>query len=102
MKDRREKCENTRILDISSGWNECHYFLGAVLFFNLYHSLGDELFFRGFLRLYDSTHGNLSPGNCEDMERGLCHLRFAFVTGASPDAAALAERFIRELYFGGE
>ena len=102
MKALGEKCNNTRIRDISSGWDECHYYLGAVLFFDLYHSLGDHWFFRGFLRLYDSSQGNVSPGNCEGIERGLCHLRFAFVTDASPDAAALAERFIRELYFGGD
>ena len=72
------------------------------MFHNLYYSLGEELFLRGFLRLYDSSQGNVSPGNCDGMEIGLCHLRFAFVTDAPPDAAALAERFIRVLYFGEE
>ena len=94
------QCRNTSIRDVTSGWNECHYYLGAALFFNLYHSLGDGVFLRGLWRLYDAGQGNVSPGSCEGMEVGLCHLRFAFVTDAPPEAAALAERFIGELYFG--
>ena len=102
IKDLQDKCKDIRILDLTSGWNECNYFNGALMFHNLYYSLGEELFLRGFLRLYDSSQGNVSPGNCDGMEIGLCHLRFAFVTDAPPDAAALAERFIRVLYFGEE
>ena len=95
-----EECSDTSIIDVTSGWNTCHYYLGAALFFNLFHSLGEGVFLRGLWRLYDASQGNLSPGNCEDVEIGLCHLRFAFVTDAPPEAAALAERFLRELYFG--
>ena len=100
QKELAHQCRNTSIRDVTSGWNECHYYLGAALFFNLYHSLGDGVFLRGLWRLYDAGQGNLSPGSCEGMEVGLCHLRFAFVTDAPPEAAALAERFIGELYFG--
>ena len=100
QKELAHQCRNTSIRDVTSGWNECHYYIGAALFFNLYHSLGDGVFLRGLWRLYDAGQGNLSPGSCEGMEVGLCHLRFAFVTDAPPEAAALAERFIGELYFG--
>lgn len=95
-----EACSTTSIIDVASEWNECDYYLGAALFFNLFHSLGEGVFLRGLWRLYDTTQGNLSPGSCEGVEVGLCHLRFAFVTDAPPEAAALAERFLRELYFG--
>ena len=95
-----EACSTTSIIDVASEWNECDYYLGAALFFNLFHSLGEGVFLRGLWRLYDSTQGDLSPGSCEGVEIGLCHLRFAFVTDAPPEAAALAERFLRELYFG--
>ncbi|MDE2903503.1 MAG: hypothetical protein OXP73_10805 [Chloroflexota bacterium] len=95
-----EACSTTSIIDVASEWNECDYYLGAALFFNLFHSLGEGVFLRGLWRLYDTTQGNLSPGSCEGIEVGLCHLRFAFVTDAPPEAAALAERFLRELYFG--
>lgn len=95
-----EACSTTSIIDVASEWNECDYYLGAALFFNLFHSLGEGVFLRGLWRLYDTSQGNLSPGSCEGVEIGLCHLRFAFVTDAPPEAAALAERFLRELYFG--
>ena len=102
IKALQDRCKDTRILEISSGWHECHYFIGALMFHNLFWSLGEDLFLRGFWRLHDAGQGRLSPGNCDGMEIGLCHLRFAFVTDAPPDAAALAERFIRVLYFGEE
>ena len=95
----QDRCEDTRILDLSSDWHECHYFNGALMFHNLYFGLGEDLFLRGFWRLHDSGQGKVSPGNCEGMEIGLCHLIFAFMTDA-PAAADLADRFIGDLYFG--
>ncbi len=100
MRPLQKKCEDTRILDITSGWHECHYFNGALMFHNLYWGLGEDLFLRGFWRLHDSGQGRLSVGNCDGLEIGLCHLRSAFITDAPADAASLADRFIGALYFG--
>ena len=100
IKPLQDRCEDTRILELTSGWHECHYFNGALMFHNLYYGLGEDLFLRGFWRLHDSGQGRVSPGNCEGMEIGLCHLRFAFMTDAPAAAASLADRFIGELYFG--
>ena len=102
IKPLQDQCEDTRIFDLASGWHICHYFNGALMFHNLYWSLGEDVFLRGFWRLQDVGQGRLSPGDCGGMEIGLCHLRFAFVTDAPPEAAALAERFISNLYFGEE
>ena len=95
-----EKCGNDAIRDATSRRDNCDAYLGAILFTNLYHSLGEGEFLRGLRRLYDSIHGSQSPGNCEGIEDGLCHLRFAYVTDAPPDAATLVERLIRQSYFG--
>ena len=102
MQDLSDECRGTRVRNVVSDWSICHYFLGARLFFDLYHSLGEELFLRGIWRLYDSSQGRLSPGSCEGIEIGLCHIRFAFVSDAPPEAAALAERFITRWYYGDD
>ena len=98
LKDLAHKCRNTSVRDvIPQRSDECRIHFGAELFFNLYHSLGEGEFLRGLWRLYDSTHGDLSPDSCEGIEVGSCHLRFAFVTDAPPEAAALVEGFLWEL-----
>ena len=98
LKDLAHKCRNTSVRDVTSKRSdECRIHFGAELFFNLYHSLGEGEFLRGLWRLYDSTHGDLSPDSCEGIEVGSCHLRFAFVTDAPPGAAALVEGFLWEL-----
>ena len=98
LKDLAHKCRNTSVRDVTpKRSDECRIHFGAELFFNLYHSLGEGEFLRGLWRLYDSTHGDLSPDSCEGIEVGSCHLRFAFVTDAPPEAAALVEGFLWEL-----
>ena len=98
LKDLAHKCRNTSVRDVTpKRSDECRIHFGAELFFNLYHSLGEGEFLRGLWRLYDSTHGDLSPDSCEGIEVGSCHLRFAFVTDAPPGAAALVEGFLWEL-----
>ena len=98
LKDLTRECRNRSVGDVTPERSrECRIHFGAELFFNLYHSLGEGEFLRGLWRLYDSTHGDLSPDSCEGMEVGPCHLRFAFVTDAPPKAAALVEGFLREL-----
>ena len=97
--DLAHDCRSDSLRDVTSELNTCHTYLGSELFLNLYHSLGEEVFVRGLGRLYESLEGNLSPGSCEGVETGLCHLRFAYVTDAAPEAAALAERVIRKWYF---
>ena len=98
LKDLAHKCRNTSVRDVTpQRSDECRIHFGAELFFNLYHSLGEGEFLRGLWRLYDSTHGDLSPDSCEGIEVGSCHLRFAFVTDAPPEAAALVEGFLWEL-----
>lgn len=99
LKDLTRECRNTSVHDATpQRRNECRIHFGAELFFNLYHRLGEGEFLRGLWRLYDSTHGDLSPDSCEDIEVGPCHLRFAFVTDAPPEAAALVEGFLGELH----
>lgn len=98
LKELTRECRNTSVRDATpERRNECRIHFGAELFFNLHHTLGEEEFLRGLWRLYDSTHGDLSPDSCEGMQAGPCQLRFAFVTDAPPEAAAVVERFLGEV-----
>ena len=98
LRELTRECRNTSVRDATSQRrHECRIHFGVELFYNLYHRLGEEEFLRGLWRLYDSTHGDLTADGCEVIEVGPCHLRFAFVTDAPPEAAALVEGFLAEL-----
>ena len=98
LRELTRECRNTSVHDATSQRrHECRIHFGVELFYNLYHNLGEAEFLRGLWRLYDSTHGDLSTNSCEGMQVGPCHLRFAFVTDAPRESAALVERFLGEV-----
>ena len=98
LSDLSRECRSTAVGDATPERRyECRNHFGTELFYNLYHRLGEGEFLRRLWRLYDSTHGDLAADNCGDIVEGPCHLRFAFVTDAPPEAAALVERFLGEV-----
>ncbi len=99
QQDLAHKCSQTGIQDIADDHSSsCVYFLGARMLHDLYFILGEDLFQVGFRRLYHATQGNEGPDSCENIEIGLCHLRYAFTQGTTPEAAAVAEEFISRWY----
>ena len=98
LKDLVHECRSTSLQEVTAQRaHECRIHFGVELFYDLYHSLGEEEFLRGLWRLHDSTHGDLAADGCEGMPAGACHLRFAFGTDAPPVAGALVEGFLRGL-----
>ena len=87
---------STPTLDLSN----CDYILGRGLFLDLYETLGDEAFRRGFGRLYLSMRDDELYDECTGPERGLCYVRVAFVSEASTESVALAEPVINRWYYG--
>ena len=81
-------------------WSSCYYALGGGLFLDLYETLGEESFRRGFGRLYLAMRGEEHDDECTGLERGVCYVRAAFVTDALPESAALAEPVIAHWYYG--
>ena len=81
-------------------WSECAYSLGRGLFLNLYETLGDQSFRRGFGGLYTMMRGNELYEECTGLEKGLCYVRAAFVADAESEFAALAEPVIHSWYYG--
>ena len=80
--------------------SNCHYVLGRGLFLDLYEVLGDEVFWRGFGRLYVAMRDEESYDECTGIERGLCYVKTAFKAQSTPDSAALAESVISRWYYG--
>ena len=78
----------------------CPYVLGLSLFSDLYESLGDRAFRQGFRNLYVKLKYNEHREVCYGQERSLCYAKFAFVTDAAPDKAAIAEPIINRWYYG--
>lgn len=102
LKGLAHECRSTTVHDVTpERAYECRNNFGVELFFDLYHSLGEEEFLRGLWRLHDSTHGDLAADGCEESRVGACQLRFAFVTDAPLAAGALVEGFLRELQAWG-
>ncbi len=86
----------------------CHYSMGFGLFHNLYNSLGEAEFRRGFRELYvqeqrssySSEWGSYSS-ECIGVEVSRCFLRAGFVDGAAdPEMAAIASGIIDRWYYG--
>ena len=80
----------------------CPYALGSGLLVDLFRTLGDGVFREGFRRLYHKLHNRQHESECHGLERGVCYFKFAFVTEASPRAAAIAEPIINRWYYGSE
>ena len=78
----------------------CAYSLGRGLFLDLYDTLGDEAFRRGFGRLYVAMRDGEMDDECTSLERGVCYVKAAFVGDAMPESAALAEPVIARWYYG--
>ncbi len=78
----------------------CYYTLGRGLFLDLYETLGDEEFRRGFRRLYLTLRDREHHDVCLGLELGGCYVRSAFVTHAQPQSATLAEPVISRRYYG--
>jgi len=85
--------------------SHCHYRMGFALFHDLYNSLGDAEFRRGFGELFrtlDADRSDLSrQPKCAVTESSPCYLKAAFVAGASsPEAAARTSDLIDRWYYG--
>ena len=70
------------------------------MYADLYNSLGDEEFRRGFGGLYLKMRNEEHNDECFGVERGLCYARKAFVEDASPGFADTAGEVIDRWYYG--
>ncbi len=95
--ERRDAGLSVRDVYYSSG---CAYSLGRGLFADLYGVLGDDTFRQGFRRLYLTMRDNVHDAECTGIQKGICYVKRAFVTDASPEAALLAEPAINRWYYG--
>ena len=78
----------------------CMYTMGLGIYADLYNRLEDEEFRRGFGSLYLKMRHNEYDDVCGGPERGLCYMRKAFVEGASPGFASVADEVIDRWYYG--
>ncbi len=85
---------------LGSPENSCNYSLGQRLFLDLYHTLGDTDFRRGFRNLYLSAERGRPADGCEDDRQSICHLEVAFKANASDDVAAKVDGVIDRWYYG--
>ena len=103
---------------VISGRSICHYDMGFGLFYDLYNSLGDAEFRRGFRELFlkllaqpfdfsriEGLYGRLdrdpSEPECTGMEASRCFLRAAFVAAVpDPTVSAIASEVIDRWYYG--
>ena len=81
-------------------WSGCSYTMGLGLYADLYNSLGDEEFRRGFGGLYLKMRNEEHNDECFGVERGLCYARKGFVEDASPGFADTAGGVIDRWYYG--
>ena len=72
------------------------------MFLDLYRSLGDQVFRQAFrnMHLLSRDEDRTLKQKCTGVERGLCYITAAFVTGATPENATIAERIINRRYHG--
>ena len=80
----------------------CPYDLGWALFRDLINGLGDRHFREGFHRLYVKMRDDAHSDECSGDESSVCYMKFAFVTDAAPEAAAVALPIINRWYYGSE
>ena len=81
-------------------WSGCSYTMGLGLYADLYNSLGDEEFRRGFGGLYLKMRNEEHNDECFGVERGLCYVEKAFIEDASPGFADTAGGVIDQWYYG--
>ena len=104
--DSCETVRNLAELEQESGstieWRSiCHYRMGFAFFFNLYQTLGEQEFRRGFRELHLEAARESSERECEGEGASLCFLRAGFVTSApDPEVAARAWHVIHHWYYG--
>ncbi len=76
------------------------------MFLDLYRSLGEDSFRRGFARLYTQlldlalVEEIATREDCLPDKRTLCHMMAAFVEGVPEADAAIAEEVIIRRYYG--
>ena len=69
--------------------------LGQGIFGELYKRLGDEVFRRGFGRLYLAVLDDSYDAECPGDDWSACYLRTAFTEGATPEQAAIVDEVVR-------
>ena len=80
----------------------CNYSLGERLFHDLYRSLDENAFRRGFRNLYLRSQVDDADDGCEGTKLGICHLEAAFKADASDEENAAVEKVIARWYHGSE
>ena len=74
----------------------CNYYLGERFFLDLYHTLGEDIFRRGFRNLYLKRS---DPGDgCQNTEPDICHMLKAFKADVSEEISALVDDVVARLY----
>ena len=78
----------------------CNYSLGERLFHDLYRSLDENAFRRGFRNLYLKSLVDGPHDGCEGDKLGICHVEAAFKADASDEENAAVEKVIARWYHG--
>ena len=78
----------------------CNYTLGYSIFSELYRSLGEADFRRGFRNLYLALRDEAYDSVCAGEYRSGCYLREAFADGATPEQAAIIDEIVARRYYG--
>ena len=86
--------------EMENNFDDCNYTLGEGMFLELYGSLGDTAFRQGFSNLYLLLRDNTLRDECPGIDFSACYMKAAFVTGATPKNAAIAEGIITQRYYG--
>ena len=87
-------------IDLEGSAGNCTYAMGVGFFADLYHGLGDGLFRQGFRNLYVKLRDEEHANSCIGDDKSICYMRAAFVTDATPQAAATAESIINRWFYG--
>ena len=93
--------------ELSEEARHCSYSMGERFFLNLYNTLGDTAFRRGFRSLYLKSSGfygdfrDDSSDTCAGSDLNICHVEAAFKAGASEAAAAQVDEIIARWYGSG-
>ena len=81
--------------------------MGERFFLNLYNTLGEAAYRRGFRSLYLKSRGfygdfrDNSSDTCAGSDLNICHVEAAFKAGASEAAAAQVDEIIDRWYGSG-
>ena len=80
--------------------SSCNRSLGTGMFVDLYESLGDAAFRRGFRNLYLALRDEAHESVCAGEYRNGCYLREAFADGATPEQLAIIDEIVARRYYG--